>query len=85
VPLCEPFDPDAAYLPPYYQPRVPSPEVPRTCDPIAIAQAFQLPFELAMAVKYLLRAGRKPDEPEVKDLIKALEVIQRRINGLRRG
>jgi hypothetical protein len=75
-----PFTAANPYVPAYYTPRrgVQSTRP----DAIEIVQAFGLGFEAGCAVKYLLRAGRKPGASEVKDLYKAMEFIQRRINSL---
>lgn len=37
-----------------------------------VIRAFNLNFALGNVVKYVLRAGRKPDEPALDDLRKAL-------------
>jgi hypothetical protein len=75
-----PFTPTNPYVPPYYKPL--RGLVSTRPDAIEIIQAFGLGFEAGCAVKYLLRAGRKPGASEVKDLYKAMEFIQRRINSL---
>jgi hypothetical protein len=43
-----------------------------------------MPFCLGNAVKYLLRAGRKPGTPAITDLSKALVYIEREIQRLAR-
>jgi hypothetical protein len=45
-----------------------------------IAEAYGLSTRLAFALKYILRAGKKPDEPKEKDLKKAIETITQEIN-----
>lgn len=74
-----PFKSGERFVPSYYRPLRPGPYIGEGADAIDVAQAWGLPFELAMAVGYLLRAGRKPGESEAKDLTKAMEVIQRRL------
>lgn len=44
-----------------------------------VAEEFTLNFNKGNALKYLLRAGKKPNEPELKDLKKCLNCIQREI------
>jgi hypothetical protein len=51
-------------------------------DVIDIAQALSLPFEVANALKYQVRAGKKSNESELKDLRKAVENLNRRIQFL---
>lgn len=75
-----PFRPGARHIPSYYRPRRP---LPPDADPLDIADAFDLDPASAWALKYLLRAGRKPNEPAAKDLTKALECIQRRLEQVR--
>jgi hypothetical protein len=41
-----------------------------------VIRAFELNFALGNVVKYVLRAGRKPDEPALDDLRKALWYLQ---------
>jgi hypothetical protein len=48
-------------------------------DVIDVAENLDLPFTIANALKYLVRAGKKQGEPEEKDLRKAIECIHRRI------
>jgi hypothetical protein len=64
-----PVEPGKAFIPDYY----------RSPDPIEIATIYEMGPALSWALKYLLRAGRKQGESEVKDLTKAMEMIQRRI------
>lgn len=45
-----------------------------------VIQKWELGFCLGNAVKYIQRAGKKPDEPEVVDLKKAIWYIQRHIH-----
>lgn len=41
-----------------------------------VIRAFDLNFALGNVIKYVLRAGRKPDEPAHDDLQKALWYLQ---------
>lgn len=41
--------------------------------------AKELSYHLASVVKYVSRAGKKPDTPELRDLLKAREHLDRRI------
>ena len=52
---------------------------------IDVIEAFELDFCLGNAVKYILRAGKKPSEDEVIDLAKAAWYINRRVQQLKRG
>lgn len=46
---------------------------------IKIIEAHNLNFSRGNAVKYILRAGKKPDEDELQDLMKAKWYIEREI------
>jgi Protein of unknwon function (DUF3310) len=48
-------------------------------QPIDVVEAFELGYSLANAVKYILRAGKKPGESELDDLMKAQWYIERRL------
>lgn len=48
-----------------------------------VIEAFGLNFNRGAVVKYMARAGRKPDNPELLDLYKAREHINREIARLR--
>lgn len=48
-------------------------------ESIDVIEAFELDFCLGNAVKYILRAGKKPDQPIERDLEKAIWYLQRRI------
>jgi hypothetical protein len=48
-------------------------------ESIDVIEAFELDFCLANAVKYILRAGKKPDQPIDRDLEKAIWYLNRRI------
>jgi hypothetical protein len=51
-----------------------------TYEAIKVVQAWGLGFELGSALKYICRAGKKPDEPYLKDLEKARYYIQAEID-----
>ncbi len=46
-------------------------------DVIEVAQRYDLDFELGNALKYAVRAGRKPGEPAARDWEKARTYLQR--------
>ena len=48
-------------------------------DVIDVIQDFNLGFEAGNIVKYLVRSGRKDGEPQLKDLEKAKEYLERLI------
>ena len=48
-------------------------------DILDVIQAFGLNFALGSAMKYIVRAGRKPTESRVNDLKKAKAFIEREI------
>jgi hypothetical protein len=52
-------------------------------EAINVIEAFGLDFCLGNAIKYILRAGRKPYAAEIEDLEKAVWYINRRIEKLR--
>lgn len=49
-------------------------------EALDVVQQFELGYEKGNALEYLLRAGKKPGEPEKKDLEKAIFYLQERIN-----
>lgn len=51
-------------------------------EAIDVIEAFNLDFCTANAVKYLLRAGKKADNPEVQDVKKAIWYLERRVKQL---
>lgn len=53
-------------------------------EAIDVIESFDLNFSLGSAVKYILRAGKKPSETAEEDLSKAVWYIQREIKR-RRG
>jgi hypothetical protein len=62
---------DPAISPPYYQ--------AEGFDLLDVIEAFGLGYSVGCAIKYLVRAGRKPGEPRVKDLQKAKCYLERAI------
>jgi len=48
-------------------------------EAIEVIEAYDLNFSIGSAIKYLLRAGKKPGESSVEDLSKAIWYIQREI------
>jgi hypothetical protein len=48
-------------------------------ESIDVIEAFELDFCLGNAVKYILRSGKKPDQPIERDLEKAIWYLNRRI------
>lgn len=51
---------------------------------IEIIEAFRLEFSLGSVVKYVLRAGKKPQESALEDLSKALWFLQNEIERIQR-
>jgi hypothetical protein len=72
-----PFVSGRTHTPDYYRTVAPNPRVSEDADVIDVIQAFGLSWELGSALKYLVRAGRKPGSSRDRDLTKALECIQR--------
>lgn len=52
-------------------------------EAIKVIQAWGLGFELGSALKYIARAGKKPDEPYLKDLEKARFYVQAEIDRIK--
>jgi hypothetical protein len=50
-------------------------------EPIDVIEAWGLGFHSANAVKYIARAGRKSEESERRDLIKAANYLYRAATG----
>lgn len=48
-------------------------------EAIDIIEAFNLNFSRGSAIKYILRAGKKPHESEIDDLKKAVWYLNREI------
>ena len=48
-------------------------------EAIDVIEAYDLNFSLGSAIKYILRAGKKPGEDSQEDLKKAVWYIQREI------
>jgi len=53
-------------------------------EAIDVIEAFELNFSLGSAVKYILRAGKKPTETAEEDLSKAVWYILREIKRRRK-
>lgn len=53
--------------------------------PIDAIEAWGLGFNLGTVVKYVARAGHKPDSPLIEDLKKALWYLNREITNLERA
>lgn len=51
-------------------------------EPIKIIDYYDLNFSRGNAIKYILRAGNKPGEDAVKDLLKARDYIDHEIEKL---
>lgn len=51
-------------------------------DVIDFCKEYDLNFNKGNIIKYICRAGKKENEPELKDLEKALVYLQREINYL---
>jgi len=47
---------------------------------IDIINAYDLNFELGNALKYIIRAGKKPDQSKIQDLKKAIWYLQHEIS-----
>jgi len=54
-------------------------------EAIDVIEAYALNFALGSAVKYILRAGKKPSETSIEDLSKALWYLQREIERMSKG
>lgn len=48
-------------------------------DAIDVIQQFKLGYEKGNAIEYIIRGGKKPGEPEKKDLEKAIFYLEERI------
>ncbi len=49
-------------------------------EAIEVIEAFELNFSMGSAIKYILRAGKKPGEDSVEDLQKAIWYLQREVD-----
>jgi hypothetical protein len=59
-----------------------NPEHYRGDAAMRVIEDFDLDFLSGTVVKYLLRAGKKGDNPEIQDLKKAMWYLQRKISNL---
>lgn len=55
---------------------------PGQFEVIKIIRAYNLNFSRGNAIKYLLRAGKKPDQSQIQDLRKAIWYIEDEIKAL---
>ena len=53
---------------------------PHTLEAIDVIEAWRLNFHLGNAIKYILRAGRKPDTHFSTDIEKAVWYLQRELS-----
>ena len=53
-----------------------------TFEPIKVIDYYDLNFSRGNAIKYILRAGNKPGEDVIKDLLKARDYIDHEIEKL---
>lgn len=53
----------------------------RPCDIIDVIDALGLGFTMGCAMKYVARAGRKPGVDEADDIRKAIDCLQRKLDG----
>jgi hypothetical protein len=74
-----PFKLGEPYSPSYYRPTRGIDVSLADCDIGDVISAFRLNYNLGAAVGYIVRAGRKHPGTKIRDLTKALEVIQREI------
>lgn len=51
-------------------------------DVIDFAQAYDLNYCRGAILKYIVRAGKKPNNPELQDLRKAMDYLSRELNYL---
>lgn len=52
-------------------------------EPIDVIRVWNLDFFTGNSIKYIARAGKKPSEPEIKDLEKAVWYLQNKIKYLK--
>jgi len=51
----------------------------KNMEAIEVIEAYNLNFSLGSAIKYILRAGKKPNEETIEDLKKAIWYLNREI------
>lgn len=54
-------------------------------ETIRVIEAWKLGFNLGNAIKYISRAGKKPNVPSLEDLLKAKWYINREIENIKLG
>ena len=54
-------------------------------EAIDVIEAYSLNFSLGSAIKYILRAGKKPGESSIEDLNKAIWYLQREVDRHKEG
>ena len=54
-------------------------------ETIDVIEAYNLNFSLGSAIKYILRAGKKPGESSTEDLNKAIWYLQREVERHKEG
>lgn len=54
-------------------------------EAIKVIEAWDLDFHLGNAVKYISRAGKKQQDKELEDLLKAKWYLDRKIQNLKNG
>ena len=64
-------------IPDYYHPIRPTRGITKDVDPLEIAAAYDLCRYRTPALKYILRAGRKPNGSFRSDIEKAVVVLNR--------
>lgn len=52
-------------------------------EPADVIEAWGLDFFTGNCVKYVARAGKKPNEPEIKDIEKAIWYLQKKVKILK--
>jgi len=68
---------EAIIRPNYYRAVRANVNVCDTADVMDVNDAFQLPYNIGLAFKHMVRGGRKAGENAVQDLEKAIEALKR--------
>lgn len=80
-PAFEPHRPGVEYRPGYYKPARTNKRISPYADVWDVVHAWGVNDNMqAMAIKYLLRAGRKAGNPWSQDVQKAIETLQRALS-----